>query len=67
MPEDYRKLWNKFRQWIVDYKIEKLTVYTDNYTGPERYCVALSVDELLEKMQKMEKNMAKSCQKKWAK
>ena len=63
MPEDYRKLWNKFRQWIVDYEISKRTIHTDNYKRPERYCIALSTDELLEKMKEMEKNMAKSSQK----
>lgn len=65
MPEDYRKLWNKFRQWIVDYKIEKTAerMWPDNYRNLDRYCIAISTDELLEKMTEFEKNMAKSDEK----
>ena len=72
MPEDYRKLWNKFRQWLVDYKIEKTAerMWPDNYKNLDRYCIAINIDELLEKMTEFEKNGCNNGQnqsKKWAK
>lgn len=54
MEDKYEELWTEFRQWIVNYgKIHKPRI--DEKLGTDgRYCVAISCDDLIEKMDEME-------------
>lgn len=54
-PEkDWKNKWKKLKQWLVDYKIEKSD--QDNYQRDAlgRYCIALSVDDIFDKMTEIE-------------
>ena len=55
--------WKELRQYFIDYKREKTTEFSINpYTGDVsnvygRYCVALSIDDILKKMDEIEGKM----------
>lgn len=54
-PEkDWKNKWKELKQWLVDYKIEKFG--QDNYQRDAlgRYCIALSVDDIFDKMTEIE-------------
>ena len=46
----YVGYWESLRQYLKDYKEEK----SYDYETDTRYCVALSIDDLLEKMDEIE-------------
>lgn len=50
MPEDK---WEFLKNWLIQYKESKLG---KNHKNNSRYCVAISIDELLEKMEKIGNN-----------
>lgn len=45
--------WKEFRKYITDYKEEKCQKMGD-YAEYGRYCVALSIDDILKKMEEIE-------------
>ena len=54
MPDNYKEMWDKFRSWIDNYgKFHKPNINekTDEYG---RYCVAISCEDLLKKMDEIE-------------
>lgn len=55
MGINYEELWTEFKQWIVNYNmLHKPRI--DEVPGTDgRYCVAISCDDLVEKMTEMEK------------
>lgn len=46
--------WEEFRKYLIDYKEEKCQKMGD-YAPYGRYCVALSIDDILMKMEEIEK------------
>lgn len=55
MGINYEELWTEFKQWIINYNmLHKPRI--DEVPGTDgRYCVAISCDDLVEKMTEMEK------------
>lgn len=51
MGINYEELWTEFKQWIVSYEAGHIT--PSRFDG-ERYCVAISCRDLVEKMDEME-------------
>lgn len=52
--QEYQDNWYTFKQWLIDYRFNKNGSHEDG-----RYCVALSVTDLLAKMEEMEGNSEK--------
>lgn len=60
--------WNEFKQWIIDYnekhkkQIDVLKYPSDLRTSNDlrrRYCVAISCDDLIQKMEEIEEKYGK--------
>lgn len=55
METNYEELWTEFKQWIVNYNM-LYKPRTNEVPGTDgRYCVAISCEDLVEKMNEMEK------------
>lgn len=59
MPEyskTYEKIWNEFRQYIIDYEANRLqsAIYKSDDYFNGRYCVSLSCEDILKIMDNME-------------
>lgn len=54
-PEkDWKNKWKELKQWLVDYKIEKTGQNNYQRDALGRYCIALSVDDIFDKMTEIE-------------
>ena len=53
--DKYEKRWNQLKQWLIDYKCSKTNqnYYQRDVLGC--YCIALSIDEIFDKMCEIEK------------
>lgn len=49
--DSIQQRWDNFKQWLIDYRFNKTGSHEDG-----RYCVAISVTDLLAKMDEMEEN-----------
>ena len=47
--------WEELKEYLIDY-MEKRSYQGDDYSVYGRYCVSISVEDLLEKMREIEKN-----------
>ena len=56
MPDEitYEDRWNMLKQWLVNYKIEKSNDGRYHRDVSGRYCIAISVDDIFDKMTEME-------------
>lgn len=61
MEPDYKDFWEKLRAYFVDYNKKHSLGYITKvdedggYSVYGRYCVSISIDDLLEKMDEIEK------------
>ena len=55
MGDIYRSCWIDLMSYLMNYKREKSREY-----GGDRYCIAMSIDELIEKMKEIEDEKTKS-------
>ena len=50
-----KEKWNYLKQWLKDYKDKKEKSFEKiGMQQPERYCIAVSIDDLLSKMNEIE-------------
>ncbi len=47
---DYEEKWKELRQWLINYKIEKSSDGRYHRDVSGRYCIAISIDDILDKM-----------------
>ena len=50
--DEYKEKWEEFRQYCIDYRF-KMSGHNDD----RRYCVALSITDILKKMDEIEEKM----------
>lgn len=55
METNYEELWTEFKQWIVNYNMLYKPRINEVPGTDGRYCVAISCEDLVEKMNEMEK------------
>lgn len=51
---DYEDMWNTLKQWLIDYKIQKSMDNRISRDVSGRYCIALSIDDIFDKMCEIE-------------
>jgi len=55
-PEkDWKKKWEQLKQWLIDYKLEKSGQDYYQMDMFRRYNIAISIDDIFDKMTEMEK------------